>query len=83
MACDKDRSMCRGCYNEDYWHGLGGAKECWSYESAEVVPRIEIPVDMRPPYLSLEPRQVLSCYTKKRYVQVKPESLTEDGYWRS
>ena len=30
------RADCDGCYNEDYHHGLGGAKKCWSFDEAEM-----------------------------------------------
>lgn len=29
--------MCRGCYNDDYNHGLGGQTQCWHFEGARVV----------------------------------------------
>lgn len=38
----KSKSMCAGCYCDDYNHGLGGAKECWSFKSARVVIRFRI-----------------------------------------
>lgn len=78
----KSKNMCSGCYNNDYNHGLGGSKECWSYESAKVEKKIEISVDMPPPYDKDRARPVLSCFRKQRYVQVKPENLTHDGYWK-
>lgn len=37
------KSMCSGCYNNQYNHGLGGAKECWSFQDAKVVDKIAYP----------------------------------------
>lgn len=78
----KTKQNCNGCYNNDYNYGLGGSKECWSYESAEIIPRIGIPVDMPPPYDKDSAQPTMSCYQKKRYVFVKPEALTDRGYWK-
>lgn len=57
------KAHCVDCYNDDYNHGLGGAKECWSLKSARVVKRWRINWYTRP----VEPgafREVktLSCY---------------------
>ena len=78
----KSKSMCSGCYNNDYNHGLGGSKECWSYSDAKIIKRLAIPVDMRPPYNAKNAKSMMSCYQQKRMVFVKPEVLTSDGYWK-
>ena len=78
----KERSLCSGCYHEEYWHGLGGAKECWSFESAEVIKLISIPVDRPPPYGKDTAEWRMSCYNRKRMVYVKPEAITSEGYWK-
>lgn len=31
------KSMCSGCYCNNYNYSLGGAKECWSFKTAKVV----------------------------------------------
>jgi len=31
------KSMCSGCYCDDYNYGLGGERECWSFKDAKVV----------------------------------------------
>ena len=38
-----NKSMCSGCYNNAYNCGLGGAKECWSFNGAKVVDKIAYP----------------------------------------
>lgn len=78
----KSKSMCSGCYNDDYNHGLGGAKECWSYTSAEVIKRIAIPVNMPPPYDRKNAKPMLSCFRKQRWVHVTPEALDSQGFWK-
>ena len=75
------KERCRGCYNDDYNHGLG-AKECWSFASAKIEPRILIHVDQPPPYNREAARPTPTCYQKQRYASVKPEALTAEGFWR-
>lgn len=78
----KSKEMCGGCYCNDYNYGLGGSKECWNYKNATIEKKIQIHVDQRPPYNLKSAKQILSCYHKSRYVYVKPENLTSDGYWK-
>lgn len=78
----KCRSLCSGCYNQDYWYGLGGAKECWSFKGSKVVKRLPVDVDRPPPYDKEDTRYMLSCYNRKRMVYVDPKVLTPDGYWK-
>lgn len=79
---------CNGCFNDFYNHnrmGLNeadGAPQCWSFKTATMVNALDVPVDMPPPYLRLKPTLRPSCYKRQRYVRVKRESLTKDGYWR-
>ena len=74
---------CRGCYNDVYNHGCGGAQECWSFKDTTMVKRLDVPVHMRPPYTSLKPMSRPSCYKAQGYVRVDPEkSLTKDGFWK-
>jgi hypothetical protein len=78
----KSKSLCSGCYNNDYNHGLGGSKECWSFKDGKIIKRIAIPVHMRPPYDVKNARYTMNCFNKKGYCYVKPENLTKDGFWR-
>ena len=74
---------CKGCYNDDYNNGLGGAKECWHFdEKQELVDKLVIHVDARPPYDKNDTQKIPPCYTKQRYVCVKPEALDSNGRWR-
>lgn len=80
----KCKSLCGGCYNNDYNFGLGGAKECWSFKGAKIKKRLPIPNDMRPPYDKNNARYMMSCYTKKGYITVDPKTaLNSEGYWKS
>lgn len=65
------KDNCRGCYNDDYNHGLGGAKECWSFPTAVVVLRRRVHMDEVPPW-KREPEELPNCYTQKRYIFVEP-----------
>lgn len=65
----KSKDMCRGCYDSDYNHGLGGSKECWSFNSSSLKMRKEVHIDQRPPW-NQEPKLILSCYHKPKYVYV-------------
>lgn len=78
-----EKKDCQGCYNNDYNHGLGGAKECWSFDKEkELVEKYAIPVDLPPPYTKALIEKVPPCYTVQRYVYVNPEVINEKGYWR-
>ncbi len=66
---EMERRYCPGCYCDDYNHGLGGAKECWSLDRAEVVWRKRVHIDQRPPW-NQKARRMLSCYHAQRYVFV-------------
>ena len=61
------REACSGCYNNDYNHGLGGAKECWSFKDAKIVMKRKIHVDQIPPYKQ-KPQPYPNCYQQRRYV---------------
>ena len=63
---------CIGCYNNDYNHELGGAKECWSFDSAKLEMRKEVHIDQRPPW-NQKAKRFPSCYRKQRYVYVRPD----------
>ena len=79
----KSKDLCSGCYNNVYNQGLHGSKECWSYKSAgRPIEVLMIPVDLRPPYNKDNYQYRLKCYNVQRYATVKPDSLTEEGYWR-
>lgn len=77
-----DKQHCLGC-EDDFYNGKNpyGVQECWLLKTANLVPRILIHVDQPPPY-NIAPQELPSCYRKKRFVTVKPESLTESGYWK-
>jgi len=67
-----DKSRCRGCYNDEYNHGLGGAKECWSLKTAKLIMRKEVHVDQVPPW-NQKAQMFPSCYRRSRYVYVQPD----------
>jgi len=74
---------CAGC-RDNFYNGRQNVTgdKCWNLESAELVKRLLIPVDLRPPYLHLKQKTVPNCYHRERHVTVKPEALTDKGYWR-
>ena len=78
-----DVKHCAGC-EDDFYNGKNpmGITECWMRTTATLVPRLLIHIDQAPPY-SMKPQQLPSCYRKKRYATVKPESLDSRGYWRA
>jgi hypothetical protein len=78
-----DKQFCRGC-RDNFYNGNNdyGVKECWLLEDAKREPRLLIPINMPPPYTSLKPQSLPTCYHADGYSTVKPDSLTTDGYWR-
>lgn len=78
----KSKKNCSGCYNEEYHHGLGGSKECWSYKDATIVQMVRIDINQMPPFDTKRAEPTMSCYRRPQYSFVKPENLTKDGYWK-
>ena len=72
MTDKEKQSHCRGCYNDVYNHGCGGATKCWSLSSATMVLKKEVSIDQRPPW-NQKARQFLSCFKRQRYVYVAPD----------
>lgn len=64
---------CQGCYNNDYNHGLGGAKECWSLDSAKLIKRKKVGINDVPPWI-WKAEKYLSCYQKRGYVFINCEN---------
>lgn len=56
------KSMCNGCYCDLYNHGLGGAKECWSFNSAKVVDKEAYPSIYATAAERIKVKKTLSCY---------------------
>jgi hypothetical protein len=79
----KEKSMCTGCYDDEYNHGLGGSKECWSYETAKVIKRLCVHMNQSPPYNFEENSEdKLSCYRRPQYCYINKEALNTEGYWK-
>jgi hypothetical protein len=80
----KTIAMCAGC-SDDFYNGNNayGIKRCWTFTKATVEKRIKVGVWERPPYRADRAQYTLSCHKPKGYVQVKPDALTEEGYWKS
>jgi len=73
---------CCGCQNNFYnGNNAYGIKECWSFKTATLVKRLQIHVDQAPPYLHVKPEMVPNCKRVERYVMVKPENITKQGFW--
>lgn len=68
---------CRGCYNDDYNHGLGGATVCWSLASAKLITNVEVHIDKRPPYLTEEPTRRFRCYRRQEFAYLAPEYVEQ------
>ena len=82
-----DKSHCAGCHDDVYNHGLGGATECWSLKSAEVLTRYAIGTWTAPtqPGAYTEVRKP-SCYgrTGTHYHDRLPDFVRrEDVIWLS
>ena len=68
------KERCRGCHNDVYNHGLGGAKECWSFKDAKVILRKAVHLDQVPPWTQ-KAEQYPNCYVMPRHIFVKPERV--------
>ena len=83
-----DTKHCRGCQDDYYNHTncglnmLDGKPVCWSRSDAKLVAARDIPIDLRPPYLSLPLIERPDCYKARGYVRVKESALDSKGYWR-
>lgn len=56
------KSMCSGCYCDQYNYGLGGAKECWMFKTAKVVDKIAYPNIHCTSAQRKKYKKTLSCY---------------------
>lgn len=69
------KQHCAGCHSDFYnGHNDLGVTECWSFKDAKLVLRKEIPVDQRPPWTQ-DAQLLPNCYSRPRYVYVKPEQI--------
>ena len=66
-----DHKYCMGCYNNDYNHGLGGAKECWSLKDARLILRRRVGMDDVPPWTA-KPATLPNCYHQQGCIFVDP-----------
>ena len=64
---------CVGC-RDNFYNGNNplGVAECWMYKDAKLIPRKEVSIDQRPPWTQ-EPRLLPNCYSRSRYVYVRPD----------
>lgn len=69
---EKRRKYCGGC-RDDFYNGNNplGVEECWHLRDAKVVWKKLVYIDQRPPW-NQKAQRVLSCYSRPRYVCVKP-----------
>ena len=71
----KTKQLCVGCRDNYYNNAVtSNTGECWSFESARVVKKKFVPLDLRPPW-NMPAETTLSCYRKKGYVAVRPEVM--------
>lgn len=63
------REACRGCIDEAY-HNWGDCKECWLFAEANMVRKIDVPVDQRPPYNHIKTTKRPDCYRRRGYVRI-------------
>ena len=77
------KENCRGCYNDNYNYGLGGAKQCWSFDkSKKLESKYVIHKNLAPPYEKHHIRKVPPCYKPQDYAVVSLNNINEKGYWR-
>ena len=76
------KENCYGCYNDEYNHGLGGAKECFSFSSAKLVKKLAVDVNQMPPFDLKKIKEYPSCYHQQRAAHIEPSRLTDEGYWK-
>lgn len=63
-------AYCKGCYNEDYNRGLGGAKQCWNAEDMTVVQRKRVHINDVPPWTHQPVSLLPVCYRVPKFVFV-------------
>ena len=76
------KENCSGCYNDEYNHGLGGAKECFSLKSAKMIDRIPVHINQMPPYDKKQTIKLPNCFRRPQMCYPSPSDLTAEGYWR-
>ena len=58
--------FCKGCYNDEYNNGLGGAKKCWSLDKMMVIQRKRVHINDRPPW-NHTPESLPKCYRVPKF----------------
>lgn len=78
-----DTKHCAGCEN-NFYNGNNpyGVTACWSRKDAKLEKRIQISVDVPPPYKGYKSVSRPTCYHIKRYVFVSPNRIDSQGYWK-
>jgi hypothetical protein len=78
------KSNCVGCQDNYYnYENNSISGECWGLKSAKLVKKLDIPINMSPPY-SASKKDLIKrpdCYKRKGYCRVNIESLDSKGYW--
>ena len=77
------KSDCSGCEN-NFYNGNNpyGVAECWSFKTAKLCKKLDIPIDLVPPYKHIKPTTRPDCYEAKRVARVSPDRIRTDGYWK-
>lgn len=69
---------CMGCEDNFYnGHNDLGVDGCWSFCSAEMVDRVRVSIDDRPPWAKKVERKP-NCYNRRCYIYVSPDSPSVD-----
>ena len=70
-----DKKHCIGC-RDNFYNGQNpyGIERCWLLDKAILTMRKEVHVDQSPPWTQ-KPRLIPSCYSRPRYVYVKPDQV--------
>ena len=78
-----EKKHCSGCYNDDYNHGLGGAKECFNFDiNQRLVKKYRMHIDQPPPYGKDQIVKVPPCYREQKYAHVDLDAINEKGFWK-
>ena len=67
----KTKAMCVGCRNDFY--NQTRPNGCWSFDSATIVPRIQVGTFENPPYKTNRVKPYLSCYHAEGCAMLKPD----------
>ena len=71
LSKERKKQYCKGCHDDIYNYGAGGATECIRLKDAKIVWLKEVHINDRPPWHH-KAKRFPDCYRKPKFIYVEP-----------